>query len=226
VSNDPTEQRASSYPGVGWFVLALLGVVFLQVLYGFAVVYLSGPNMDTRGQFGDMFGGINALFTGLAFAGVIYTILLQRRDLELQRDELRLTREELHTSAEAQKGQVSQLEQAAHLSALTALLNVYSTDLQPLRETIRPIRRQLADYKARYRTVPPNTDQSKEVASYIREFEQQIADLEAEWSTMLSKHDELVERLKTLVERMSQGGLPLGFKQNCEALVSENLLTR
>lgn len=29
-----------------------------------------------KGQLGDMFGGVNALFTAFAFAGVIYTILL------------------------------------------------------------------------------------------------------------------------------------------------------
>ena len=50
-----------------------------------------------------MFGGINALFTGLALAGAIYTILLQRHELELQREELRLTRKQLHASAESIK---------------------------------------------------------------------------------------------------------------------------
>lgn len=34
-----------------------------------------------RGQFGDKFGAVNALFSGFAFAGIIFTIFLQRRDL-------------------------------------------------------------------------------------------------------------------------------------------------
>jgi len=34
-----------------------------------------------KGQFGDMFGAINALFSGFAFAGIIVTLLLQKRDL-------------------------------------------------------------------------------------------------------------------------------------------------
>lgn len=38
-------------------------------------------NAAIRGQFGDQFGAINALFSGFAFAGIIFTILLQRRDL-------------------------------------------------------------------------------------------------------------------------------------------------
>jgi hypothetical protein len=203
MTGDRSERGSLPSPSVGWFVLTLLGVLAVQLVYGVIVFYVFGPQMDARGQFGDMFGGINALFTGLAFAGVIYTIVLQRRELELQREDLSMTRVELHTSAEAQKDQVSQLEQAARLSALTALLNVYSTDLQPLRETLRPTRRQLAEYKARYQTVPRNTNQSKDLASHIQQFEQRIVDQEAEWSTLLGKHEELVVRLEALVEDIS-----------------------
>jgi len=58
---------------------------------------------DERGSFGDMFGAANALFAGLAFAGLIYTLLLQRKELGLQRKELELTRQEL-------KGQRAQME--------------------------------------------------------------------------------------------------------------------
>lgn len=41
----------------------------------------SDTTAATRGQFGDQFGAVNALFSGLAFAGIIFTILLQRSDL-------------------------------------------------------------------------------------------------------------------------------------------------
>ena len=47
------------------------------------------------GIFGDMFGAVNSLFSGLAFAGIIITILLQRNELKLQRQELIDTREVL-----------------------------------------------------------------------------------------------------------------------------------
>jgi hypothetical protein len=42
-----------------------------------------------RGQIGDSFGAINALFSGLAFAGVIYTIILQREELSAQSKEFK-----------------------------------------------------------------------------------------------------------------------------------------
>lgn len=57
-----------------------------------------------RGTFGDMFGAVNALFSGLAFATLIYTTWMQREELALQREELASTRLEL-------AGQKEQLEQ-------------------------------------------------------------------------------------------------------------------
>ena len=44
--------------------------------------------MSSYGSTGDIFGGLSALFSGLAFAGLIYTILLQRKDLENTRNEV------------------------------------------------------------------------------------------------------------------------------------------
>ncbi len=74
-----------------WLLIVLIIVIIAAwVLTGY---FLYG--VSDRGTFGDMFGTINALFAGLAFAGIIYAIFLQRKDLELQRRELQLTREEL-----------------------------------------------------------------------------------------------------------------------------------
>nr|WP_088190309.1 putative phage abortive infection protein [Pseudomonas sp. A46] len=38
-------------------------------------------NFAAKGQFGDKFGAINALFAGFAFAGIIFTIFLQNREI-------------------------------------------------------------------------------------------------------------------------------------------------
>jgi hypothetical protein len=59
-------------------------------------------DMGSRGQFGDLFGSINALFSGLAFVGVFVAILLQKQELNLQRQELRETRLEMKRTADAQ----------------------------------------------------------------------------------------------------------------------------
>ena len=53
-------------------------VITLWAGSGFILHSVKNP-----GSFGDMFGAINALFSGLAFAGIIYAILLQRKELSL-----------------------------------------------------------------------------------------------------------------------------------------------
>lgn len=78
-----------------WIVVAIIGVL---VAWGLSW-WLINKNIDCtteRGTFGDMFGAVNALFSGLAFAGLIVTLLYQKEELKLQREELRETRNELN----------------------------------------------------------------------------------------------------------------------------------
>lgn len=83
-------------------ILLSVGVVGLFALsWWWLSVAINDP--EKQGQFGDQFGAVNALFSGLAFAGLIFTIILQKKELELQREELSDTRKEL-------KGQKEQLE--------------------------------------------------------------------------------------------------------------------
>ena len=87
--------------------LNTLIVIFLSIIsiWVISIIILSNKfeNWTERGTFGDSFGAINALFSGLAFGGIIYTILLQRKELKLQREELTLTRKELKRTANAQE---------------------------------------------------------------------------------------------------------------------------
>lgn len=72
--------------------MGAVAVTWLVLPFG---VFLVMPSWEHRGQFGDMFGAVNALFSGLGFAGLLYTIVLQQNQLSMQRDELALQREEL-----------------------------------------------------------------------------------------------------------------------------------
>lgn len=47
---------------------------------------------EAAGQFGDMFGALTSLYSGLAFAGIVITLWMQREELTLQRNELQQTR--------------------------------------------------------------------------------------------------------------------------------------
>lgn len=98
---------------MGWFFLLIIVCIGLWVggLYGthyFVKKHWHSDNLITKeeaelkqnilvdsGIFGDSSGAINALFSALAFAGVIFAIILQKKELVLQREELEQTREEL-----------------------------------------------------------------------------------------------------------------------------------
>jgi len=74
-------------------------ITVIWVIYWFLVDWKI-PH-DDLASFGEKFGAINALFAGLAFAGVIYTVYLQRKELQLQRDEIKRSTEELKGQKEA-----------------------------------------------------------------------------------------------------------------------------
>lgn len=91
------------------WLLLFPGVIILWGLF-WALSSWMYPEIECRGQFGDSFGAINALFAGLAFAGVIYAIILQKKELGLQRDELGLQRRELEYTRTEIRGQKEQLQ--------------------------------------------------------------------------------------------------------------------
>jgi len=85
--------------------LTLLYIFFLVVIFFWILTWLLLKGEDQRGTFGDMFGSVNALFSGLALAGIIFTILLQKKELGLQRIELKETRNEFITQNETLRQQ-------------------------------------------------------------------------------------------------------------------------
>jgi hypothetical protein len=96
---------------------------------------MNGKSKDELEAFSNMFGGLNTLFSGLALAGIILTILLQKNELTLQRQELVETREELRRTAEAQEKagkalnrQAENLKISAKLSAMSTLVNYYGEE--------------------------------------------------------------------------------------------------
>lgn len=99
----PNNNNISESTNYWPLILLSVGVVGLFALsWWWLATTINNP--EKQGQFGDQFGAVNALFSGLAFAGLIFTIILQKKELALQREELTQTREEL-------KGQKEQLEE-------------------------------------------------------------------------------------------------------------------
>lgn len=111
-------------------IILIGSVVTAVALYASILLVITWPinsySISQAGVFGDSFGVLTSLFSGLAFSGMIITILLQREELSLQREELKENRKEFAKGAEAQ-------ERNAQLSALSALLAEYKSQIYFLR---------------------------------------------------------------------------------------------
>lgn len=101
-----TKKKENSNPEL-WYFIVLIFVVFILWLISWYLLdtFITKQNLgigdnfsnsdeELRGLFGDKFGAINALFSAFAFAGIILTIILQKKELKLQREELEETRGE------------------------------------------------------------------------------------------------------------------------------------
>ena len=102
------------------FVAAILLIVLL--LFAFAFRF----DLQSAGQFGDMFGLANAIFSGVAFLMLIIGLSLQRHELSLQRVELRQTREEFEKQSAAFQKQNEVMEQQRFEGTFFQLLRLHS----------------------------------------------------------------------------------------------------
>lgn len=97
-----SKQQKSKLNATNIITIAFISVIVIWLLF-WLFIDMFIPEIN-RGVFGDKFGAVNALFSGLAFAGLIATLLYQKEELKLQREELQQTREEL-------KGQREEFEE-------------------------------------------------------------------------------------------------------------------
>lgn len=96
--------------------VVFFGVVIIVAAIVIYFVLTSLPSWQERSQFGEMFGVLNAFFSGLAFLGLVYTILLQRQELAEQR---------------------LSVERTNRLNGLSALLTICSDDEEKYRDIDR-----------------------------------------------------------------------------------------
>ena len=126
-----TSENAEKSP-TRWNLIIILAAVGVIVILGVIelYVYRSFPEWEHRGLFGDMFGVGNAIFSALAFAGVIIAIFLQREELKLQRLELELTRKEVKRQREQLQSQAETLKKQALENTFFELLRFHQEILQ------------------------------------------------------------------------------------------------
>jgi len=72
-------------------IIGVVSLIVFFVIIGFWVITpyiirLFEPTFDDRGITGDMFGIVNSLFSGLALAGLFYTVILQKQEITEARE--------------------------------------------------------------------------------------------------------------------------------------------
>lgn len=124
------------------------GVIILFLLNFSMIFFVSGEN--TRGTFGDQFGAVNALFSGLAFTGLIYTIILQRRDLEIQRHDLKLQREEIALNRKEMEEQTAEFEKQNETLKIQRFENTFFNMLSQFQEVVNNLHVRYRNYRVDY----------------------------------------------------------------------------
>lgn len=105
-NEDPQNEKDSN---ISIWICAIGSVLFILALVIAYFAYLqSNFPLFSRGDYatlGDSFGILSSLFSGLAFAGLIVTIVMQNKTLKLQMKELREAKKESARQSKAQEGQ-------------------------------------------------------------------------------------------------------------------------
>lgn len=121
---------------IGGIIFVITSVFLLTDILPY-FTKLSPPK--AAGEFGDQFGALNALFTGLAFVVVIVTlrqqaeqIRLQTQDLKNQKEDLKLQREEMQRQCAEQKRQADEFEAQNRLMKIQQFESFFFKQLEYL----------------------------------------------------------------------------------------------
>ncbi|QEG39384.1 putative phage abortive infection protein [Roseimaritima ulvae] len=136
------EGRERSLVWLKWLCVAFIAVcIIVAVVATPGSIWLAtGKEPATAGEFGDMFGASNALFSGLAFLGVVVAILLQSQELALQREELKSTRQVLSDQRNEMKTQNAALAKQQFQSMFFQMVSLHNqivNDLDTTYDTVR-----------------------------------------------------------------------------------------
>ena len=141
-------------------LITLLSVSGVFILWGLTfLLFFIKDSTFGRGEFGDMFGAVNALFSGLAFAGLIITLILQHQELKLQREELEQTREEL-------KNQRAEFEKENETLKYQRFENLFYNMLNLQQKIVDGLRYDY--YEEELTTMPSNNGRGENELRYVK----------------------------------------------------------
>src|SRR5258708_7526365 len=108
-----TKDRASENSIISFLVVLISVVLFFALLC--AVLFRVFPWPTSAADFGEAISGVSALFSALAFAGVLYAVFLQRKALELQQRQMTKEIGEVQQQTKLLTEQLQQVAPIQHL---------------------------------------------------------------------------------------------------------------
>lgn len=73
-----------------FLMLSIIYIVLIWYIYGYACLACTENSPKTAGEFGDMYGALNTLFSGFAFAVIAITLCVEMRALREQKHDAQL----------------------------------------------------------------------------------------------------------------------------------------
>ena len=109
------EERRDRFAFATWAVVTVI-IILICIGYPWALLKVHELEPSDVGVFGDQYGALNALFSGIAFAALVATVFLQRNELRATRREMREQNKTAKISAQA-------LSLSNRVQVLASLLN-------------------------------------------------------------------------------------------------------
>ena len=185
-----------------YLALAIIVVWSLSGLAVYFVGYKFFPKSLVgfgAGQIGDMFGAVNSLFAGLAFAGLIFTMLMQKDELSLQREELILQRKIRIEANEESKRAANAQELSARVSGISTVIATYGARIRYLDE----YNKLHAEAMKRYEAARPENDQTAATKEDLEPYEKELINEREELRTKMEKLINLVKGLEPKLTGLS-----------------------
>lgn len=123
-----------------WIVNLIIPLIFIYLERSGAeravVESYSKDNLARTGTFGDTFGAVNSLFSGLAFAGVAVAVVFQWRELRHLEEQTAIARRQANVADQQSKEAEDERKRAERYASLTACLNAIGSLTQASSQSI------------------------------------------------------------------------------------------
>lgn len=210
VDPEKEEEERDRAAFITWGVVTLL-IVAVCIVYPIALMKAYNIKPENAGIFGDQFGALNALFSGIAFAALVATVFLQRNELRATRREMREQNETAKVSAKALSLSNRVQVYSGLLSADLELVNYHKRMLEEASDQIKEV---VEERKARMEKPPATTNDAERRKREAKILE----DTKHRYESAHEEHSRQYDQVTTIYSRIEESRAKLaGVGEELEA---------